>query len=271
MYLKGRLLKAAAICNYVCCALYFVLAASFFALSNNLYWMFLVFALLVLYDGFVIRSVADNMTSAVFGQKENTKLLVCWILSVVCPPSFVLCAIAYFRNKDDDSAKPARDKRSKRHETPANESAPVPATKKQKLTAFCKKPVFIVACASLAAVFLFGFFAMCFDTSGFSVKVTDFTLTREMTLAYNEGKINGKQYVIEAETDAYGNEHTGGGLLRQYVRSQDRYGRQPRARRIRASGLYPYQGYYGAVLYRAFPQGSGGVLLRPGRAGLNHG
>lgn len=211
MYLKGRLLKAAAICNYVCCALYFVLAASFFALSNNLYWMFLVFALLVLYDGFVIRSVADNMTSVVLGKKENTKLLICWILSVVCPPSFVLCAIAYFRNKDDDNAKPARDKRSKRHETPANESAPVPATKKQKLTAFCKKPVFIVACASLAAVFLFGFFAMCFDTSGFLVKVTDFTLTREMTLAYNEGKINGKQYVIEAETDAYGNEHTGGG------------------------------------------------------------
>ena len=54
MNTKAKLLKAAAICSYVFTALWFVVAACFFALSNNLYWMFAVFALITLYDGFVI-------------------------------------------------------------------------------------------------------------------------------------------------------------------------------------------------------------------------
>lgn len=221
MYLKGRLLKAAAILNYVFCALYFVLAASFFALSNNLYWMFLVFALVSLYDGFVIKSVQDKMTNVALDKRENTKLLAAWIISIVCPPSFVLCAIAYFRSKDDVVEKPKSDEiRSDGETKPSKQESAAqsePLNKKQKLAAFCKKPVFIVMCSALVAVFLFGFVAMCFDTSGFSVKVTDFTLTREMTLSYNEGKIHGKEYVIQEETDVDGQTHVGEYAVTMYV------------------------------------------------------
>lgn len=220
MNLKGKLLKAAAILNYVFCALYFVLAASFFALSNNLYWMFLVFALVSLYDGFVIKSVQDKMTNVVLDKRENTKLLAAWIISIVCPPSFVLCAIAYFRSKDDVEKPKSDESRSDGETKPSKQESAAqsePLNKKQKLVAFCKKPVFIVMCSALVAVFLFGFVAMCFDTSGFSVKVTDFTLTREMTLSYNEGKIHGKEYVIQEETDVDGQTHVGEYAVTMYV------------------------------------------------------
>lgn len=40
MSTRLKLLKAAAILNYVFAAMWFVVTACFFALSNNLYWMF---------------------------------------------------------------------------------------------------------------------------------------------------------------------------------------------------------------------------------------
>lgn len=95
-------MKAASICMYVFTALWFVLAASFFALSNNWYWAFAIFALICLYDGFVITSVREKMTSVNLEKKENIKFLVCWILSIVCLPAFILNAIAYFRTQEDE-------------------------------------------------------------------------------------------------------------------------------------------------------------------------
>ena len=61
MKTKARLIKAAAIVNYAFTALWFVVTACFFALSNNLYWMFLVFALATLYTGFVTMSESFMM------------------------------------------------------------------------------------------------------------------------------------------------------------------------------------------------------------------
>ena len=54
MYLKKKLMKAASICSYVCSAIWFVAAASAFALSDYTYWLFLIFALLSLYGGFAV-------------------------------------------------------------------------------------------------------------------------------------------------------------------------------------------------------------------------
>ena len=64
-----------------------------------------------------------------------------------------------------------------------------------------KKPkALIVMCVAFVLVFLFGFIAKCFETSGFSVKVSDFTLTKEMTLSYNGGEINGKSFAMKNDT-----------------------------------------------------------------------
>lgn len=206
MNTKAKLLKAAAICSYVFTALWFVVAACFFALSNNLYWMFAVFALITLYDGFVIMSIRDNMNSAEFNEKQNITLLVCGILCVLSPVSLVLCEIAYL-GKFEDKIVSDKIATATKAETTAE------TTKKT----FFRKPSFIVMCCALVAIFLFSFAAMCFETSGFSVSVSDFTLTREMTLSYNEGKIHGKQYVIGEETDVDGNVNIGSYAVTMYV------------------------------------------------------
>lgn len=206
MNTKAKLLKAAAICSYVFTALWFVVAACFFALSNNLYWMFAVFALITLYDGFVIMSIRDNMNSVEFNEKQNITLLVCGILCVLSPVSLVLCEIAYLGKFEDKIV-------SEKIATATKAETTAETTKK----AFFRKPSFIVMCCALVAIFLFSFAAMCFETSGFSVSVSDFTLTREMTLSYNEGKIHGKQYVIGEETDVDGNVSIGSYAVTMYV------------------------------------------------------
>lgn len=63
-----------------------------------------------------------------------------------------------------------------------------------------KPKALIVMCVAFVLVFLFGFIAKCFETSGFSVKVSDFTLTKEMTLSYNGGEINGKSFAMKNDT-----------------------------------------------------------------------
>lgn len=206
MSTRLKLLKAAAILNYVFAAMWFVVTACFFALSNNLYWMFLVFALVTLYDGFIIMSVRDDMAGGQYDKKAQTKFLVAWIVSILSPVSFVLCAVAYFYNKtsDDEPAAPA----TKEAEQPTEQSKP---------KSFWRKPCFTAACVALAVIIVCGFVGACFETSGFSVKITDFTLTREMTLKYNEGKINGKEYVIGEETDADGKTHVGSYSVTMYV------------------------------------------------------
>lgn len=246
MKTKARLIKAAAIVNYAFTALWFVVTACFFALSNNLYWMFLVFALATLYTGFVTMSVKDNMTGVNLSKKENTKLFVCWILSILSPASFVLLAIAYFYKKEDSektetSATESKQTEIKAADTVKEEKAAeatvktipvVPADSEEAEKAkpvnvaqenqskgkpFYKKASFITMCASFLLIFVFGFSGMCFETSGFKVKVKDFTLTKEMTEKYNNGEIYGKQYVIGEETDANGKTHTGSYSVTMYV------------------------------------------------------
>ncbi len=198
MFLKGKLLKAAAICNYVFTALWFVVTACFFALSDNLYWLFLVFALISIYDGFVLISVKEKMHSVALDKNENIKLLVCWILSIVCLPSFILCGLAYFRKTEDEVIVRGNVAAEEKEEV---KKAPV--GKKP----FYKAKSFITMCVAFGMIIISSFTAMCFETSGFSVEVSDFTLTREMTLSYNEGKIHGKQYAIPLTVTDDGKEH----------------------------------------------------------------
>lgn len=65
---------------------------------------------------------------------------------------------------------------------------------------FYKTKPFLVMCIAFVMIFVSAFSAMCFETSGFSVKVSDFTLTRDMTHYYNGGEINGKKFVMENDT-----------------------------------------------------------------------
>ena len=198
MYLKRKLMKAASICSYVFTGLWFILAACFFALSNNWYWAFAIFALISLYDGFIITSVREKMTEVKLEKKENTKFLVCWILSIVCIPAFILNAVAYFRNTEDELVVIRQNVKAE---------APVQAETTKAKKPFYKAKCFITMCVAFGMIIVSSFTAMCFETSGFSVNVSDFTLTREMTLSYNEGKINGKEFIIPLTVTDDGKEH----------------------------------------------------------------
>lgn len=176
---------------YVFTFLWFLLAACFFALGNYWYIAFVIFALISLYDGFVTTSVRVKMTSVRLEKKEWIKLLVCWILSIVCPPACVLNGIAFFREKEDTEVIQERKSVEKREV--------IAKTKKP----FYKAKSFITMCVAFGMIFISSFFAMCFETSGFKVKVTDFTLTGAMTKYYNEGKIGGTAYVLDDDDVSY--------------------------------------------------------------------
>lgn len=188
MYLKRKLMKAASVCSYVFTALWMVAAACCFALSNSLYWPFLIFGLACLYDGFVITDLAGKLTGVTFAQKERSKFLVCWIVSILCLPAFILNAVVFFRRAEDEIMVVRKDVKSAKDKAKAKD-LPVHKTRS-----------FLTMCVALVLVFAFGFSAMCFDTAGFSVKISDFTLTQDMTYAYNGGEINGKQFVMPSDS-----------------------------------------------------------------------
>ncbi len=181
MYKKSNVMKASSILSYVCSGLWMVAAGCAFGLSSKSYWLFLIFSLVSLYNGFVITSVREKMTDVVLSGKEKAKFLVCTLISIIDLPAFILNLVA-FSIKEDDGTRLVLGEGA-----PKAEAAEVPILKSRAFKAMC---------ISLVMVFVFAFAAMCFETVGFSVKVTDFTLTREMTHYYNNGEINGKQFVM---------------------------------------------------------------------------
>lgn len=189
MYLKQKLIKASSICLYVSAALWIIAAGCAFGLSNYIYWLFLVFGLVSLYDGFALSSLAGKLEGVKFSKKQNIQFIICWVLSLVCLPAFIINIVAYCRRREDELV-------VRRN---VEKEQPQPAKKK----AFYKTRSFITMCASFVLIFILGLSGMAFETSGFTVDVSDFTLTRDMTLAYNGGEINGEQYVIENEGSTY--------------------------------------------------------------------
>lgn len=186
MRIKTNLMKAASIVAYVFTFIWFVVCASFFALGNNLYWLFLVLALVSLYSGFLVTSVREKMTSVKLEGKEKTKFIIYTVVSIASPVSFVLNLIALLWEKEDAYAV---------ERIPVAAAAPQEAAVKPPKK-FYRTRSFITMCVAFGLIFVCSFSAMCFETSGFSVKVSDFTLTREMTEQYNEGKIHGESYTI---------------------------------------------------------------------------
>ena len=189
MYLKQKLIKASSICLYVSAALWIIAAGCAFGLSNYIYWLFLVFGLVSLYDGFALSSLAGKLEGVKFSKKQNIQFIICWVLSLVCLPAFIINIVAYCRRREDELVV----RRNVEKEQPQH----------AKKKAFYKTRSFITMCASFVLIFILGFSGMAFETSGFTVDVSDFTLTRDMTLAYNGGEINGEQYVIENEGSTY--------------------------------------------------------------------
>ena len=178
---KNRLLLAASIVNYSVAFIYTFLTACFYSMSDKLYWLFLVLALLSLWSGLGLDYVRQRL-DIVNEKKIRIIYFVFMAMSIVTVVGTAL-SLVVFLLKDDT---PLEEKEIKVTERP-----------KKK---WYKRSNFILAVSSFLGIFLFSFSAHCFETSGFTVQVSDFTLTKAMTEEYNAGDINklvGHNYVIE--------------------------------------------------------------------------
>lgn len=185
--MKAKYLRVAAILEYVVAALYAVVTAVFYSVSNNLYIMFLVFGVLSLCLGLYEETLIQRT------QKENalTKkdficLAVVSCLSVVgvCPLLFNLLAL--FTKQESKTIKVLNE----------NYKAKEPKEKKWFL-----KSSFLVAVISLVGVMATSISGHLFETSGGTVAVKDGTLTKKETDQYNKGQgLNGVEYTINDPT-----------------------------------------------------------------------
>ena len=69
--------------------------------------------------------------------------------------------------------------------------------KDERNVKFIKRRSTLFLFIALGGILVSAFSAMVVDTSGFSVSVFDFNLTKEMTVQYNTEPLNGKSYVID--------------------------------------------------------------------------
>ena len=75
--MKAKYLRIAAVLEYVSAFLYAIVTALFYSVSNNLYWMFLVFGLISLCLGLYSESIINRL------QKENKLNKVDFIVMIV--------------------------------------------------------------------------------------------------------------------------------------------------------------------------------------------
>ncbi len=194
MRTRKNLIKASAIVGYVSSFMYILLTACYFALSNSIYWLFLVLAAITLYNSLYSSCIRRNLDDEKLEGKLKTKFLVNTIISIVSPISLILNLTAYLWKKED------------RFIEVANPEFKI-EVKEKKEKKFFKKANFVLTVAGLVAIIAGSFSANIAETSSYSVKVRDFTLTKEMTEQYNAGeanKLNGKNYVIENDCLTYG-------------------------------------------------------------------
>ncbi len=186
MKIKNRLILSASIINYVIAFLYALLTACFYSMSDSLYWLFLVLGLLSLWSGLGLDYSRQRLEQI----KEEKYKIIFFVfagLSIVTVFGTILSLLSYFvKGKEEETVE---EKPQEKIEKP-----------KKK---WYKRANFILACSALCGIFVFSFSATCFETSGFTVEVSDFTLTKKMTEEYNAGginKLNGHNYVIEDDT-----------------------------------------------------------------------
>lgn len=193
MRTRKNLIKASTVIGYVVAFLYLVLTACLFSVGNLWYWLTLILGGISLYNSLYSGVIRGKLDEEPLEGKLKIKFLINTIISLVSLPSFVLNIIAYFYTRGD------------KYVLVDNEE--YKEVKKEKVPVkWYRKSNFIVSCIGLGAIILGSFAAQIGETSGYSVSVRDFTLTKEMTETYNSGEdnaLNGKNYVISDPVLSY--------------------------------------------------------------------
>ena len=172
--MKAKYLRVAAILEYVCTFLYALTTALFYSVSNNLYWMFLVFGLISLCLGLYSESIINRL------QKENKLnqvdfivLIVITVISVIdCVP--VLFNLLALLSKKESPTKKV-----------FNENYQKPEKKQRK---WFFEPCFIVTCVSLLGIIASSISGSLFESNGGKVEVKDGTITKKESDEYLKGQ-----------------------------------------------------------------------------------
>jgi hypothetical protein len=167
--------------------LYAILTACAFALDAPIAWLFLCFALISLYTG--LASSAWRYKLPLVG-KNRWLFLAISILSTVAVLPLIFNLLAYFE-------KPVAEE--EKRESPLEVELP----KDESAKAWFRRSNVIVAAVGFLTMILASFSGQLFETSGYSVEVNDFTLTKAMTMEYNATPINGKTHVIRDKELSY--------------------------------------------------------------------
>lgn len=182
--MKAKYLRVAAILEYVSTFIYAVTTALFYSVSDNLFWMFLVFGLISLCLGLYSESIINRL------QRENRlnkvdfiALIVISVISVIdCLP--LLFNLLALLSKRESATKVVLNENYQKEE------------KKEKK--WFVKPSFLVACISLIGIIASSISGSIFETSGGKVIVKDGTITKKESDLYLKNQpLNGTSYTID--------------------------------------------------------------------------
>ena len=158
---------------YVFSFVYFFFAAVFFSLSNNIYWLFFILALIAMFDG---------LAFPVFKKDNKRNRLLVLIFSIVSPISFVINLIFFIKNTQVG-------------ETPVKEEENKPEVKKP----IYKRAAFFTMIISFVMIFACSFVAQVVATNSFKVEVSDHVINQANANDYLAIPLNGKEDNIASD------------------------------------------------------------------------
>lgn len=183
--MKRKLLTASAVTSYIFTFVYAIITALFYSVNESIYWLFLILMLasicMGLYNETLKRELIVNNNQ--LSKKNRIILIVLTVLSVINCPAFIFNLLALTYKKEDKYVQLINPnyKETVKTEKPLLKSSP-----------------FIISVIALLGIISFSIVGSCVETVGGTVKVSDYTLTKEDTDLYNRNQpLNGQSYTID--------------------------------------------------------------------------
>ena len=158
---------------YVASFCYFFFTAVFFSLSNPIYWLFLILAIIAMLDG---------LAYPVFRKDNRLHKILVLSFSIVFPVSFVINLIFYLKNLQFEDAQKVVEEKKEEVKKP-----------------IYKRGAFFTAIITLVVTLGASFAAQVYATNNFKVEVTDHVLNQANANEYLAQSLNGKVQNIASD------------------------------------------------------------------------
>lgn len=176
--MKRKYLLIAQIFEYVFCFIHFFIAALFYSMSNNLYWLFVCLGVVSISVGLYTETLKYRLENKTFGKRDKNILIIICCLSIIACPAIIFNVLGLLNQQEEITKEKVLKER----------------IKKDSMASI------IVTGVSFVLIFVLAFVAMMVETSVFQIKVEDKTLTKAETDIYNKGSenaLNGVNYTID--------------------------------------------------------------------------